>query len=379
MIVVGLGAMGSAACRALAARGVPVLGIDRHEPPHQFGSTHGDTRITRLAIGEGAEYAPLVRRSHELWRELERESGTTLLTQCGGLLVAPGDSAFLERTRAVARRYGIAHENLGRAELAERFPMFAVDSRAEGYHEPEAGYVRPEAAVRAQLELARRDGATLRLGETVHGWSAGPEGVRVQTSQGVLEAERLVLCPGPWIPELFPEGRELFEVHRQVLYWFGIERGYPELRDMPVFMFDSGDAVSGFVHLHGFYGFPAVDGGGGGVKVATESYARTTAPDDRQHPATRDEIEAMYEQCIGPHLPWLGREPLRTMSCLYTNTRGSRFVIDRHPEHDAVVVVSACSGHGFKHSPAIGEAVAQLVADGKSEIDLGAFSLSAHR
>ena len=310
MIVVGLGAMGSATCRALAARGVPVLGIDRHEPPHPYGSTHGDTRITRLAIGEGAEYAPLVRRSHELWRELENQTGTALLTQCGGLVVAPAGSAFLARTRAVARRYGIRHENLDRAELTQRFPMFAVDSRAEGYYEPEAGYVRPEAAVRVQLELARRDGAALRFGETVHAWSSGPDRVRVETSAGAYEAERLVLCAGPWIPDLFAGGRELFAVHRQLQYWFGIERGYPQLREMPVFMFDSGDDVSGFVHLHGFYGFPAIDGEGGGVKVATESYARTTAPDDRQHPATPSEIEEMYQRCIGPHLPWLGREPL---------------------------------------------------------------------
>jgi sarcosine oxidase len=114
------------------------------------------------------------------------------------------------------------------------------------------------------------------------------------------------------------------------------------------------------------------------VKVATESYARTTVPDDRQHPATPSETEEMYERCVGPHLPWLGREPLRTVSCLYTNARASRFLIDRHPEHDAVVVVSACSGHGFKHSAAIGEAVAQLTIDGTSEIDLHAFSLAAH-
>jgi sarcosine oxidase len=378
VIVVGLGAMGGAACRALAARGVSVLGIDRYAPPHEYGSTHGDTRITRLAIGEGPEYVPLVRRSHELWRELERETGAALLTQCGGVVLAPAGSRFLEQTRAVARRYGIQHEHLGEAELADRFPMFAVDRRAEGYFEPEAGYVRPEAAVRAQLELARRDGAELRLGETVEGWSAGREGVRVQTSAGAHQAERLVLCAGPWTPELFPDRRELFAIHRQLLFWFAVERGYAQLRGMPVFVFDFGDEASGFVHLHGFYGFPPIDGERGGVKVATESYAETTTPDGRQHPATRTEIEEMYERCVGPHLPWLGREPLRTVSCLYTNTRGSRFVIDRHPDHDEVVVVSACSGHGFKHSPAIGEAVAQLLLDGASEIDVSPFSLAAH-
>ena len=113
------------------------------------------------------------------------------------------------------------------------------------------------------------------------------------------------------------------------------------------------------------------------MKVATESYERTTAPDGVEHPATSSEIDEMYRRCVAPHLPWLGAEPLRTASCLYTNTRGSRFVIDRHPDHDAVVIVSACSGHGFKHSPAIGECVAQLVTGGASVIDLSAFALAS--
>ena len=131
--------------------------------------------------------------------------------------------------------------------------------------------------------------------------------------------------------------------------------------------------------MDGFYGFPAVDGPAGGVKLATESYERTTTPDGRQHPATRSEIDHMYQRCVALHLPWLGGEPLRTSSCLYTNTRGSRFVIDRHPEHEAVLIVSACSGHGFRHSAAIGESVAQLVSGQASEVDLSAFALSRAR
>jgi sarcosine oxidase len=379
VIVIGLGAMGSAACFRLAARGASVIGIDGYQPPHPYGSTHGDTRITRLAIGEGSEYVPLVRRSHELWRELERQAGVQLLTQSGGVIIAHADSPFLEQTRASARQYGIAHENLSAAELATRFPMFTVDPQTEGYYEPEAGYVRPEAAVRAQLELSRRRGAQLQLGEQVEQWTASTTGVSVRTNSGTYEARQLVLCAGPWLPDLFPEGREIFAVHRQLQYWFPIRERYEQLREMPTFVWDFGGERDGFVHLDGFYGFPAVDGPGGGVKVATESYEQTTTPDGRQHPATQREITDMYERCVAPRLSWLGPEPLRTVSCLYTNTRGSRFVIDRHPEHEAVLILSACSGHGFKHSPAIGESVAQLVSDGASEIDLSAFSLERAR
>jgi sarcosine oxidase len=378
VVLVGLGAMGSAVCAQLATRGRSVIGIDQYDPPHPYGSTHGETRMTRVAVGEGAEYVPLVRRSHELWREIEAQTGTRLLTQPGGLIMSRPGSWFFEGTRELARRLEIEHEELSPTEVRERFPMFAVDEETQGYYEPEAGFVRPEAAVRAQLELARQAGAQLRTGERVLEWTASAEGVRVVTDQATYLAEQLVLCAGPWLPQLFPEGRDLVAVHRQIQFWFPIRSGYEELRDMPVFVWDFGGERGGFVHFDGFYGFPAVDGPSGGLKVATETYETTTEPDGHQHPPTPEETATMYRHCIEHRLPWLGPDPVRTLSCLYTCTRGSRFVIDRHPEHEAVLIVSPCSGHGFKHSPAIGEAVAQWVIDGTSAIDLSPFGLPDH-
>jgi sarcosine oxidase len=375
VVVVGLGAMGSAVCAQLAGRGVSVVGIDQYDPPHPFGSTHGETRMTRLAVGEGPEYVPLVRRSHELWREVEAQTGTRLLTQPGGLIMARPGSWFFEGTRELAQRLEIEHQELSPTELRRRFPMFAVDGETEGYYEPAAGFVRPEDAVRAQLELARRGGARVRVGERVLGWAASVHGVSVVSDRARYAAGLLILCAGPWLPGLFPEGRDLFAVQRQVQVWFAIREGYEQLRDMPVFVWDFGGERGGFVHFDGFYGFPAVDGPAGGVKVATESYETTTEPDGRQHPPTPAETAAMYRGCIEARLPWLGPEPVRTLSCLYTCTRGSRFVIDRHPAHEAVLIVSPCSGHGFKHSPAIGEAVAQWVTEGSPELDLGPFRL----
>ncbi len=374
VIVVGLGAMGSAASWQLAARGVSVIGIDQYAPPHPWGSTHGDTRVTRLAIGEGREYVPLARRSHELWREIEGESGAELLTQPGIIILAHPSSTFLGETRAAALQYRIEHRDLTNAELRAGFPMFAIDERTVGYHEPGAGYVRPERAVAAQLALARRHGAELRLGESVERWAASPAGVTVTTDRDTYAAGQLLVCAGAWIGDLVPQAREIVAVYRQLLFWFPIRRGHDVLRDMPGFVWDVGGDQRGFVHLDGFYGFPAIDGRDGGVKVASESYEHTTTPDGRQHPADRAEIDRMYHGCVEPYLPWLGAEPLRTVSCLYTSTRGSRFIIDRHPDHDAVLVVSACSGHGFKHSPAIGEAVAQWLTGGAPKIDLAPFS-----
>ncbi|HYB30852.1 MAG TPA: N-methyl-L-tryptophan oxidase [Solirubrobacteraceae bacterium] len=375
VVVVGLGAMGSAVCAQLASRGTSVIGIDQYDPPHSYGSTHGETRMTRLAVGEGPEYVPLVRRSHELWREIEAQTGTRLLTQPGGLIMSRSGSWFFEETRELARRLDIEHESLSPAELHNRFPMFAVDGETEGYYEPAAGFVRPEDAVRAQLELARRGGAKLRPGERVLSWSASAHGASVVTDCARYSSEQLILCAGPWLLGLFPEGRDLFAVHRQIQFWFPIRHGYEQFRNMPVFVWDFGGERAGFVHLDGFYGFPAVDGPAGGVKVATETYETATEPDGRQHPPTAAETVAMYRRYIEARLPSLGPEPVRTLSCLYTCTRGSRFVIDRHPRHEAVLIVSPCSGHGFKHSPAIGEAVSQWVTEGKPELDLDPFRL----
>lgn len=372
--MVGLGAMGAAVSWQLAARGLKVTALDRYAPPHDRGSTHGESRITRLAVGEGDEYVPLVRRSHELWREIEEQQSVTLLTQTGGVVIGGPGSDFVERTRAIAARHGIEHENLDTSELRRRFPMFGVGEAARAYYEPEAGFVRPEAAVAAQLALAAHAGARLVFDEPVLEWSASSEGVRVRTRSGAHDAEQLVLCAGPWINELFPEGRDTFAVYRQLLHWFPLVDEPPKLAEMPIFVWDFGGERSRLIHLHGFYGFPPLAGPAGGVKVATEQYEHTTEADGTQHPATADEAAEMRRDVIGERLAWLGTTPLRTASCLYTSTQGSRFIIDRHPVHENVMVVSACSGHGFKHAPAVGEAVAQRVAGEPAELDLRPFA-----
>jgi sarcosine oxidase len=373
VIVVGLGAMGAAVSWQLGRLGLSVIAFDRYAPPHDGGSSHGESRITRLAVAEGEEYVPLVRRSHALWREIEAESHRRLLTRTGGIVIGGPESDFLKRTRMIAARHGIVHEILDGSELRRRFPMFAASESARAYYEPEAGYVRPEAAVAAQLGLAAKAGVHLCLGEPLVEWRASPQGIRVHTGSGVHDADQLVLCPGAWINQLFPEGRDLFAVYRQLMVWFPIVDEPPGLGEMPVFIWDFGGEQTGFVHLHGFYGFPPLAGSAGGVKVATEQFELTTEPDGAQHPATSEEAAHLRRHVIGERLPWLAPAPLRTVSCLYTSTRGNRFVIDRHPAHKNVMIVSACSGHGFKHSAAVGEAVAQSMTGRSPEIDLRPF------
>ncbi len=378
-IVVGLGAMGGATLHQLARRGGAVLGIDRFAPPHDHGSSHGDTRITRLAIGEGDHLTPLVQRSHQLWRQIEAEADADLFTVNGELIISsPARTAtthvenFFEHTLAAARDHGIAHERLDAGDIRRRFPQFAVRDNETGYYEPGAGFVRVERALRAQLDLASRHGAQIHTGETFTGWRREAGGVRVTTDKAAYTAGKLILAAGPWMPQLL--GRDfagLFRVLRQVLFWFEVSRNFDRFvpARCPVFIWElqTGDQV--------IYGFPAIDGPKGGVKLATEQYLEETAPDALRREVGADEIAAMYDTFIAPHLPDLGSDCVRTAACLYTLAPDAGFVIDRHPDCGNVIIVSACSGHGFKHSPAIGEALAQLVCDGASGVDLAPFRL----
>ncbi len=345
-IVVGLGAMGSAATYQLATAGADVLGIDRHDPPHDRGSSHGDTRITRLAIGEGAQYVPLVKRSHELWRELERESGESLMTACGMLMIGGrrpaafhGAEDFLQATIDVAREHDVAHEVPTADEVAGHFPQFALNGDERGfYYEPGAGFLRPERAVATQLRLAQQHGAELRFDHRVTDVAPG----RV----GEDRAETVIVAAGPWIGDLVPGD---FTVHRQVQFWF--EATEPELHeDAPIFVWDLGRGDDDF-----FYGFPALDGR---VKVASEDHTRPTRPDECAREIAPEEEQAIRAEYLDGRIRGLGR-CVRATTCLYTVTHDRHFAIERQP---GMIAVSACSGHGFKHSPALGEQLAQKLA-----------------
>ncbi len=220
--------MGSAAAWQAAKRGAKVLGIDRYRPPHAMGSSHGETRITRLAIGEGEKYTPLVLRANEIWREIEERTGRRLHEVTGGLIISsPARSAtthvahFFENTLAAARRFGIAHEILEATQIRSRFPQFAVRDNEIGYFEPGAGYLRPERCIAAQLELAEADGARLQTDERVESIDDRGDHVRIATDRGAYEARQAILSPGAWLPEfLDPAAARKLAVTRQVLYWF---------------------------------------------------------------------------------------------------------------------------------------------------------------
>jgi sarcosine oxidase len=366
-IVLGLGAMGSATLYQLAKRGSRVLGIDRYSPPHAMGSSHGDTRITRLAIGEGEQYTPLAMRSHEIWREIESATGMDLLTTTGGLIVSSAGPratchvpGFFENTLAAARRYGIRHDLLDAADIRRRFPQFAVRDDEVGYFEHEAGFLRPEACVSAQLLLAERHGATIHCNEKAIGFAQGKDCVHLRTEHGEYLARRLVVTAGPWLPGLLGatwSGR--FTVRRQALFWFGMRDAVEPFLPgrFPVFIWE----LAG--HAQPIYGFPAIDGALGGVKIASEQHEEATTPEAVQREVAPEEARAMFASQVAPYFPGLSRECVKALTCLYTMTADCNFVIEPHPDFPRVTVASPCSGHGFKHSAAIGETLARQVVE----------------
>ena len=382
VLVVGLGAVGSAALYQATKLGARAIGIDRFNPPHDQGSSHGDTRITREAIGEGREFVRLAVRSNQIWQELEAATGRTLLTRNGALVLASphisgnhhGSASFVETTIDIADEFGIVHENLTCGEIRNRFPQFRLAGDEVGYFEPGAGFLRPEACIDTQLTLARQMGATIFPSETVLALKQSNDGtVEIETNRDTYSAERAILTAGPWIPRLLgAQFAPCFKVYRQMMCWFALtgnaERYTPSR--FPVFIWIVGNRPRDML-----YGFPAIDGPEGGLKVATEQYDQTVDPDLVNRTVSDTEVAAMHREYIEPRFPDVSSRLLRAETCLYTVTPDAKFVVDRFPNADNILFASACSGHGFKHSAALGEALALQALGQPAPIDLSNFSV----
>lgn len=349
--------MGSAAAAHLAARGQRVLGLEQFQPAHDQGSSHGRSRVIRLAYFEHPAYVPLLRRAYELWRTLESRTGRRLLRITGGLMIGSPESEVVAGSLRSAREYGLAHEMLDAAAIRRRFPALTPRPGVVALHEGEAGIVFPEEAIRAHLDLAVDHGARVHFDERVTEWRAGAGGtIEVGTTRGTYECGRLVLAPGAWASELFQLPGLPLEVEPQQLHWFEPRGGAaPFAPDrFPIYIWDLGDGLQ-------FYGFPADEDER--VKVA---FFRSTVKGE----------EAMRE-ALRPCIPALGDGRLvQTVHCKYTLTPDHHFVIGHHPNYEQVVIASPCSGHGYKFASVIGEILADLASDGSTRHPIGLFAPS---
>ena len=361
-IVAGLGAAGSAALHHLALRGVRVAGFDAHTPPHTHGSSHGETRMIREAYFEDPCYVPLVRRAYDLWHRLAAESGTTLIEETGGVFAGRANGELLPGMRKAGAEHGIAIRAYSPAEQEHAFPWLTPDADMRTVTETRAGLLNPARCIRAHLDGAIARGAEVNTDQPVMSWKADGAGVEVETAQGRFGAGRLVLATGAWMTEPLARAGVTATVARQPLFWF-CAADSTAARAMPVWAveFETGRLL---------YGFPDR---GSGIKVAIHDPGTPTTPEtiDRTvHASEIDTIRALTDR----YLPGVLGELIVTATCMYTNTTDGHFVIDTHPQHPNVLLVSACSGHGFKFASAVGEAAAQWTLDGAPQLDLAPFS-----
>ena len=365
VIVVGLGGMGSAAAYHLAARGRRVLGLERHAPAHDKGSSHGGSRIIRQAYFEDPGYVPLLLRAYELWEKLAADAQRDVYRLTGGLFIGPPDCPTVSGSLRSSRQWDLPHEVLNAAEINARFPNFTPQSGDVALYEVKSGFARPELTVRAQLELAERHGATLQFGEAVLDWNQAGGAMRVTTGRGSYSAEQLVICPGPWAPQVLDRLGIPITAQRAVMYWLDPIGGVAGFENHPIFIHENASGTQ-------LYGMPAIDGPRGGVKVAFARKGVACTPETIDRVVHPEEISELTARA-GALLPALAGNCLRTATCMYSNTPDLHFVIARHPQCDDVIVACGFSGHGFKFVPVVGEILADLAIDRATDHPISLF------
>lgn len=367
VIVLGIGGMGSAALMHLALRGKRVLGLEQFSPAHALGSSHGQSRIIRLAYFEDPSYVPLLRRSYQLWADLEQRTGASLLLKTGGLMAGDADSVVVTGAISSAKQHGLPHEVLSAAEICRRFPVMQPLADEWGVYEPDAGVLFPEDCILAHLQVAIGAGAEARFGTRVLSWQATPEGgVRLQTTRGELEADQLVITAGPWFSQVAPELGLPLKVGRNLLHWF-TPRANGDLFSpdrFPIWILQRQGVEM-------CYGFPALFGQG--IKVAFHPVRNYTTPAELDRQVAPGEVAAI-EGAVQGWIPDALGGWLRSAACMYTMTPDEHFVIGTHPQHPQVVLAGGFSGHGYKFCSVVGEILADLCTSGTTRHEIGLFS-----
>lgn len=360
VIVVGVGAMGSSACFQLARRGARVLGLEQFDIPHALGSSHGASRMIRLAYYEHADYVPLLRRAYELWDELEAISGQKLFYRTGGLYMGPPDGEIVGGAARSAREHQLPHELLDQKEIGRRFPPFQIPDDWVGLFEPEAGFLTPERVISAYAQAALNNRAELHGRETVVQWSADSHGVRVRTDRAEYRAAHLIFCSGPWSGKLLRDLGVELTVTRQVLGWVWPRE--PKAFTLGRFPVWAIDCLDGTIH----YGFPMMHDVPG-FKVAHHGPGRVTDPDRiARDPQAGD--EETFRPVLRQMIPTADGPLLSMKICLYTNSPDGHFIIDRHPLYEQISLACGFSGHGFKFASVVGEILADLTLSGSTKL-----------
>jgi monomeric sarcosine oxidase len=366
VIVLGMGGVGSAALLQLARRGVRALGIDQFDPPHDRGSSHGQTRVIRQAYFEHPDYVPLLMESYRLWHDLEALSVRRLFHQVGLVQVGPMEGHVVPGVLRSAREHALAVKELSAQDSQRRWPGLRVPTDMLCVYEPAAGYLLVEDCVRAALDVASSAGADLLPNTQVRSWSADGTGVSVHSDRGDFATKQLIIAAGPWAASLLAGVNVKLVVRRKSLFWFEASgSAYDASAGFPVFLYELPSGV--------FYGFPKIDSRG--VKAAEHSGGHEIddplAVDRGIDTAESRRVANFLSAC----LPHVSSNVTDHSVCLYTMSPDEHFIVDRHPNHPNVVFAAGLSGHGFKFTPVLGRALAELALDGGTELPIDFLSL----
>lgn len=364
--VIGAGAMGSAAAYHLAKSGKKILVLDRYAPPHSLGSSHGESRIIREAYFEHPMYVPLVRLAYSLWNQLEQESGKKLFLQTGGLMIGDKQNKVFRGAAASAAKYGIACDYLDSSTLKKRFPAFSPGEDMVALYEKRAGILFPETCIGTHLELSRKPTVSFQFNETVTQLKQETDWVTIVTARNAYKAQKIIVSAGAWITEVIPEVKLPLEVKRQVLFWFsstGISEKRFQPGNFPVFIWEHKPG-------HLFYGFPDL---GNGIKIAIHHRGSPATADTINREVSKEEILEITS-LVNRHFD-SALQYRSSAVCMYTNTPDEHFIIDVHPHNANIILVSACSGHGFKFSSAIGKLLSEMALEEKLSFDIEQFRL----
>lgn len=364
VIVVGLGASGGASLYHLAKAGLRVLGLDQFAPPHNRGSSHGHTRIYRQAYYEAPVYVPMALRALELWHDLEHETGRTLFTRTGALTIGRREDALISGALLSAQQHGIAHQLLSVTEIEQRFPVFSPAVGTMGLYEPTAGVLFADLCVQSHLEVAKNAGAYINTGETVLSIDyTDIDRVLIRTDHKVYESRRVVVAAGAWAPRLL--GLEhAFHITRETVNWFGSTSSSARAPECPVSLIALEDGRF-------FYSIPDF---GDGFKAGLHHSGRTGDAHLEWEAVSSDDTDTVAKE-LAIYAPG-AVGPLRTsMPCFYTTTADQHFAIGPLPWAPNIILAAACSGHGFKFAPAIGEAVSQMARGLPTELPMDVFDV----
>ena len=365
-IVLGVGGMGSATMFHLARRGLRVLGLERFDLVHEYGSSHGLTRIIRLAYWEHPTYVALLRRAYELWRELEGLAGERLLHITGSVDAGPADGSIFQGALRSSELHGLPHEVMDGDELHRRYPGYRLPKQIQCLYQPEGGFLLPERCDVAHVEQALALGADVRCREPVLDWGAGSGRVWVRTARGRYEAGRLVICAGSWASKLVPELAGLAVPERQVLAWLQPSRPeYFRVGAFPVFNLE--------VEEGRWYGFPSFLIPG--FKFGKYHHRGEQVDPDAMRREPEPEDEELLRAFARRYFPDGAGAALMLKACMFTNTPDHHFILDRHPTHPEVAIAAGFSGHGYKFCSVIGEVMADLVQDSQGH-DIEFFRLA---